>query len=92
MPKARKQLMKTWSSPSNTVNNGPGMKQSTQVKVRDVEGEEVEIQANAMDRRSAKAKVQGSLGTSAGATENAQPQAGASARRPFRLQVGTKMA
>ena len=38
----------------------------------------------------AKAKVQGSLGS--GATENAQPQAGASARRPFRLKVGTKMA
>ena len=36
----------------------------------------------------AKAKVQGLLGSSA--TENAQPQAGASARRPFRLKVGPK--
>ena len=44
-----------------------------------------------MERRSSsKCEVQGSLGS--GATENAQPQAGASARRPFRLKVGTKMA
>ena len=71
--------------------NGSTEKQSTEVKSQNVEGDGVgDPSKQQMERRSESELLPRILGS--GATENAQPQAGASARRPFRLKVGTKMA
>ena len=67
------------------------MKQSTEGKVKDVEGEVVvdpSKQSGAAQRLWQGARI----GKGSGATVNAQVQPGASARRPFALKVGTKMA
>ena len=52
---------KTWSSPSNTENFGSKVKQSTEGKVKDVEGEVVVDPSRQVERRSGYGKVQGSV-------------------------------
>ena len=93
MPLAANLSKKTWSSPSNTRICGSKVGRSTEVKVQNVEGEEVgDPRKQWSGAAAANARCGDRYNIGSGATENAQPQAGASARPPFRLKVGTKMA